>query len=305
MTSDLEIRHCRALAAVADHGSISSAARALGVAQSTLSEALLSLERLVGVPVTVRRSGQEATLTTAAQRILPHARALVAASEATVALLSSGGSCTIRLGAVESASTYLLPPAITAFRALWPQAQVQVTVAVCDELQRGLQLGVLDAVVTVEPPRSQAAHGNLASRVLAPSQICLFVSAAHPGAGDSSRQALALRKFLVPDPGGSLLDLVRTWFASANGTVPLRLESAGSIEGVKQGVRSGEFVGVLPRYAVASELHDRIFTELQVAAGLPEFVIGLSTRCEPAGGTPLHALCDSIVDHVGTLARTG
>jgi DNA-binding transcriptional LysR family regulator len=303
MTSDLEIRHCRALAAVADHGSISSAARALGVAQSTLSEALLSLERLLGLPVTVRRSGQEATLTAAALRILPHARALVAAAEATMALFANGGGGAIRLGAVESASTYLLPPAMAAFRSAWPQVEIQVAVGVCEELRRNLQVGELDAIVTYEPAARQAAHDRPAGRVLAPSPICLFVSAAREEPGGTSRQVLAMRRYLLPDPGGSLQDAVRTWLAAATGGGSPRLESAGSIEGVKRGVRSGKPVGVLPRYAVAGELRDGVFKELKSSTPLPEFVIGLGTRCEPLPGTPLHALSQCLAQHVATLAR--
>src|SRR3954454_5959058 len=40
---DLEIRHCRALLAVHASGGVGAAARTLGVAQSTVSETLLSL----------------------------------------------------------------------------------------------------------------------------------------------------------------------------------------------------------------------------------------------------------------------
>ena len=58
MRRDFEVRQCRVLVAVKDGGSVSAAARLLGVAQSTVSETLLSLERLVGTPITVRRIGR-------------------------------------------------------------------------------------------------------------------------------------------------------------------------------------------------------------------------------------------------------
>ena len=67
---DLEVRHCRVLVAVSDNGGVAAAARALGLAQSTVSETLLSLERVVGGPVTFRRPGREATLTPAAEALL-------------------------------------------------------------------------------------------------------------------------------------------------------------------------------------------------------------------------------------------
>jgi len=71
----LEIRHCRVLLAVSEHGSVSAAARALGLAQSTISEALLSLERTIGAPVLIRRRGKGAALTLQAQTLLPHFQA--------------------------------------------------------------------------------------------------------------------------------------------------------------------------------------------------------------------------------------
>ena len=102
MKHDLEVRHGRALIAVAEAGSIGGAARALGMAQSTLSETLLSLERLLGFSVTLRRSGQVAKLTAAAEALLPYARTLVAASERAMSIGTTGTlPTTIRLGTVE------------------------------------------------------------------------------------------------------------------------------------------------------------------------------------------------------------
>jgi len=115
MTNDLEIRHCRALVAVNDHGGVSSAARALGLAQSTVSETLLSLERLIGAPVTLRRRGHEAVLTAAAQALLPHARGLIAASQTALAAVAMETHGVIRLGAVESVSSFLLPGLLLTF----------------------------------------------------------------------------------------------------------------------------------------------------------------------------------------------
>jgi molybdate transport repressor ModE-like protein len=106
MTNDLEIRHCRVLVAVSDHSSVSSAARELRLAQSTVSETLLSLERLIGAPVMLRRPGKEAVLTSAALALLPHARALISSAETALAAVSMENRGVIRLGAVESISSF-------------------------------------------------------------------------------------------------------------------------------------------------------------------------------------------------------
>src|SRR4030095_1992691 len=76
--SALEFRHLRAFIALVDHGSITAAAQALGLAQSTVSESLAALERALGTPVTLRRRGApDVLLTAAGQAMLPHARKML------------------------------------------------------------------------------------------------------------------------------------------------------------------------------------------------------------------------------------
>ena len=70
--SALEVRQLRAFLALVDHGSVSAAALALGLAQSTVSEALAALERAVGAPIVLRRRGAQPTaLTAAGEALLP------------------------------------------------------------------------------------------------------------------------------------------------------------------------------------------------------------------------------------------
>jgi len=288
MTNDLEIRHCRALVAVNDHGGVSSAARALGLAQSTVSETLLSLERLIGAPVTLRRRGHEAVLTAAAQALLPHARGLIAASQTALAAVAMETHGVIRLGAVESVSSFLLPRAVTDFRSRWPGVEVHVSIGLCNDLRRRVRRGELDAALTVEGAESaRAGEEEGRSRVLSPTQLCLVVSSRAANSAVTIKRAdLAQRTLLLPDPDGAFNTLLRTWFE-----VPIyraRFESAGSIDGVKSGVRSGDFVGVLPSYAVAEELATGSFIELQVQEPLPALALGLTVQDRPAETSPLY-----------------
>jgi DNA-binding transcriptional LysR family regulator len=293
MTNDLEIRHCRVLVAVYDHGGVSVAARFLGLAQSTVSETLLSLERLIGTPVTLRRPGQEAALTAAAMALLPHAHALIAASEAALATVTSDHRDMIRLGAVESASTFLLPRALTAFRAHWPALDVQITVGLCDDLRKRVHRRELDAAITVEGPEGALDREGSGSRMLSPTRLCLFVASRETlGALKVRRRDLARRPLLLPDPDGAFTVLMRAWFATADEQP--RFESAGSIDGVKIGVRSGKCVGLLPGYAVAKELALGEFLELRVHEPLPTIALGLTTHYQPVDATPLYDMIECI-----------
>jgi DNA-binding transcriptional LysR family regulator len=287
MTNDLEIRHCRVLVAVHDHGGVSSAARALGLAQSTVSETLLSLERLIGAPVTLRRRGHEAALTAAAEALLPHARGLISASEAALATVTMQTRGVIRLGAVESVSSFLLPGVVTEFRSRWPGVEVHVTIGLCDDLRKRVRRGELDAALTVEGSGSALVDEEGLSRVVSPTQLRLIVSSrVTGGAVTIKRPDLARRTLLLPDPDGAFNTLLRTWFEATR--YRARFESAGSIDGVKSGVRSGDFVGVLPAYAVAQELATGSLLELKVQEPLPALALGLTIQRRPSEASPLH-----------------
>jgi molybdate transport repressor ModE-like protein len=293
VTNDLEIRHCRVLVAVSDHGSVSSAARELGLAQSTISETLLSLERVVGAPIMLRRPGKEATLTAAAETLLPHARALISAAAAALAAVSGDNRGVIRLGAVESVSTFVMPKVLNVFRARCPSVEVQINVGLCDDLRRRVRLGELDAAVTLEGSEAARAYEDGCSRKLLPTQLRLVVSARPPRAGETVKKAdLTTRIFLLPDPEGAFPALLRAWFgAPANRA---RFESAGSIDGVKSGVRNSDVVGVLPNYAVVEELASGSLFELRVREALPAVSVGLTIQRQPLEASPLHYMMQQI-----------
>lgn len=296
MAKDLEVRHCRALLAVRETGGIGAAARALGVAQSTLSETLLSLERLLGAPVTLRRPGREASLTPAAEVLVPHARTLIAASEAALATVARQGQRVIRLGAVESISSYLLPGPLGAFRVLWPHVNVRITIGLCDDLRRRVGRGELDAALTIEV--SAKAREAESSVLLAPARLQLIVSPEHPLANGMVRlRDLETRTLLLADSEGAFYDLLQAWVGSTDRSP--RLESAGSVDGVKRGVSARDDIGVLPDYAVAEELASKALTALSMDDPPPEVSLLLTTLKPPQAGSPL----DSLTQQISTALR--
>ncbi len=296
MTRDLEVRHCRTLVAVHDSGGVGAAARALGVAQSTVSETLLSLERLLGTAVTVRRTGREAVLTAAAEALLPHARALIAMSEAGLAAATRPGKAMIRLGTVESISSFLLPGPLSDFRQSWPEVEVRITIGLCEDLRKRVAWSELDVALTIEGV--DRAHDRQAVEAFWPARLRLIVSPQHPLAhGNVRRGDLKARTCLLADPEGAFNELVRSWVGDT--AHPPRLESAGSIDGVKRGVLNGDAIGVLPDYAVAEELAARSLVALDTDDPLPSIALCLTTRTAPEPATPLESLTAKIRDVLG------
>ncbi|MBD0418456.1 LysR family transcriptional regulator [Streptomyces sp. TRM S81-3] len=101
---ELEVRHLRALCAIADAGSLHRAARQLGVAQPTLSTQLSRIEQALGGPLFVReRTGCRPT--PLGRTVLGRARPLVADMRALVRearAAAAGGDSRLRIGSTAS-----------------------------------------------------------------------------------------------------------------------------------------------------------------------------------------------------------
>ena len=286
-TKDLEVRHCRVLLAVADAGGVAAAARALGVAQSTVSETLLALERLIGAPITTRRPGRGAVLTAAAEALVPHARMLVSVSEAALAVVAPQARRAIRLGAVESISSFLLPGPLSAFRLQWPDVDVRIAIGLCEDLRGRVGRSELDAALTIEGAAGRDCAG------LSPARLRFVVAPHHPLADALvTRRDLEKRTLLLTDHEGAFNTLLESWLSSAGGAP--RLESAGSVDGVKRSVLNNEAIGVLPDYAVAAELSTRALIALNLQEPPPAIALRLTTLRSPQVGSPLDGLIKQI-----------
>src|SRR5512139_970415 len=88
----LSLRKIALFVATADAGGVSAAARQLSIGQASLSEALLDLERDIGMDLFVRHKARGVTLTSAGQQLLVEARDLVRHAETFEALTRKPGA---------------------------------------------------------------------------------------------------------------------------------------------------------------------------------------------------------------------
>jgi DNA-binding transcriptional LysR family regulator len=117
----------RAFLVTAEEGSLSAAARALGMTQPTLGRQVDALEQELGV-VLFERVGRGFTLTPSGHELLDHVRAMGEAANR--ASLSAAGQSkiegTICITASEAHSALLLPPIIAKLRRAEPGIQVEI-----------------------------------------------------------------------------------------------------------------------------------------------------------------------------------
>ena len=118
----------RAFLVTAEEGSLSAAARALGMAQPTLGRQVSALEEELGV-VLFERVGRGLTLTPSGLELLDHVRAMGEAASA-VSLTSFGQSQSIEgkvsISASDTYAAVLLPPIIAKLRVMEPGIEIEI-----------------------------------------------------------------------------------------------------------------------------------------------------------------------------------
>ena len=251
MAKHLEVRQLSVFVTLVESRGISAAARALGLAQSTVSEALAGLERALGARVVERRGLR---LTAAGEVLLPHARAILAAVDGAAREVASAAGRVrevVEITACESVSAYLLPLALAPMRRRWPETRFSVAVAACDDIGQRVANGTFDVGFQLEwPARSAngADHRVLATQL----PLVVFAKDSHPLArtGEVIRaDALERYPLFISDAAGDFPAQARRAFRART------IESAGTVEGVKRAVSAAsDALGLLPGYAVLEEL---------------------------------------------------
>lgn len=121
----------RAFLVTAEEGSLSAAARALGMAQPTLGRQVAALEEELGL-VLFERAGRGLTLTPSGLELLDHVRAM--GDAATRVSLSATGQSealegSVCIGASDVYAAFLLPPILARLRILEPKVHIEIVVS--------------------------------------------------------------------------------------------------------------------------------------------------------------------------------
>lgn len=136
----------RAFLATAEHGSLTAAARALGLTQPTLGRQVSALENSLGLAL-FERVGRGLELTAAGREILPHARAMAVAAQR-VSLAAAGQTQTlegkIRITASDLFCAHVLPPILARLRIAAPRLEIELVAAndIRDILRREADIAI-------------------------------------------------------------------------------------------------------------------------------------------------------------------
>src|SRR3954470_9934336 len=188
MTMILDSARLAAFSAVATTGGFSKAAKQLGKTQSSVSQAVLVLERELGQKL-FARDGHRPRLTDAGRTLLSRARRIfeeMALAESELAGLGALDSGELSLGTSDTLACYFLPPVFAAFRERYPKVVLRIDNRPSPVIAERVSEGQVDlGIVSLPLPTSLAVSGRPVSErldcvELSPQEDVAVCSPRHP-----------------------------------------------------------------------------------------------------------------------------
>ncbi|SHM63449.1 DNA-binding transcriptional regulator, LysR family [Pseudomonas asturiensis] len=260
----MQIPEIEVFIGIAASGSLSEAARRLGLSAMTVSRRLASLESDLGVRL-VHRTTRSVSLTPEGEVFLPHARTMLKASETARATLktdtrSAGG--TLRVTAPTVFGQTVIMPLLPALLASNPTLSIDLTLS--DSIVDIAGLGI-DVAIRIATLRDSA----LVARTLAPNPRVVCASPDY------------LARFGTPETLDQLrhhqcivLHAMPCWTFSKGGD-PLSVRvhgsfSANSVEAVRTASRQGLGLAMLTYWDIRSELAQGVLKLVELNDAVPE-----------------------------------
>jgi DNA-binding transcriptional LysR family regulator len=248
-----------ALRALAEHGSVTAAAEALGKSQSTVSYLVQQLQDALGVPV-VTREGRRTVLGETGRTLVDRAGRVLDEVEQTEALarqLAGGREPLVRLAVDVSFPGDLLIGALERFQRAAAGTRIELHEAVMSGVNRLLLEGSVDIAIGMTPPPGYLCEPLIDIDFLlvaAPGHM-LLAEGRELDADDLERAT----QVVVRDSG--LQDITRGWLSRTSRW------SVSSMHAAYCMIRSGLCFGRMPRHWVEDDCDQGTLVELPMAAG--------------------------------------
>jgi LysR family transcriptional regulator for metE and metH len=247
---NLEIRHLKLVAAVAETGSLTRAGNRLHLTQSALSHQLRDAEEQLGMPLLERRSGKM-ILTAAGERLLQTARTVLGELERTE--IQKNGTVTkglIRMSTQCHTVYHWLPSRLVLFQRQFPEVEVQLVIEATNNPFEALLEGKLDLAIVNEPIRNR----KIRYLPLFEDEMVIAVPAKH---------RLARKTWVVPEDFAAETIVVYppkeestllTKILEPAGICPRKIQEVTLTEAIIEMIVGGLGIAALPKWTVAPQL---------------------------------------------------
>ncbi|MFN8097038.1 MAG: LysR family transcriptional regulator [Dermatophilaceae bacterium] len=306
----IDVAGLRVMKAIADEGSFTGAAAALGYSQPAVSQMVRRLEQRAGTAL-VDRVGRTVRLTEAGSALARRASDVlmaIDAAEEEVAAIAGLRAGRVRLAAFPSASATLVPKALALVKERYPDVAVSFTEAEPPESLAALRAGECDLAIAFAYEGTDVGRGEedldlFVTRHLLDDEVLLALPTGHALAGGGVIDIDQLRDETwiagCPRCRGHLLSMCRS--ADFTPDVAFETEDYVAVAGL---VAAGLGVALIPDLIVRTAHHPDVVTTQVRPASKRQIVAVTTADLErvPAVAATLDALCE--VAHSTALAPT-
>lgn len=247
----MELQQLRYVLAVADFGNFTRAADFCHVAQPSLSQQIINLEKELGQKL-FHRLGRKAVLTEAGSSFLDRARRILfEVDDATREIKDSHNlDRFIHVGAIPTLAPTLLPPVIALCRTQFPNLVINVREDFRDEQIRGVIEGELDLALISMPVKDP----RVSVEKILTEPLMLVLSKSHPLASRPKIQVEDIKqeRFVMLGGGSSLSQEVQR-FCGDNQFEPNVVSTCAQIATVKALVSLNGGISILPKSTITPE----------------------------------------------------
>jgi LysR family pca operon transcriptional activator len=294
--SRVKLRHLHTFVEVARQKSIGRAAEALRVSQPAVTKTIRELEEALGVPV-LERDGRGIRITRYGEIFLRHAGASLTAlrqglDSVSQELFDAGPP--LRIGALPTVSTRIMPRAMTAFLAAGTGSRVKIVTGENAVLMEQLRLGELDLVVgRLAAPEKMTA---LFFEHLYSEQVVFVVRAGHPLTTQRHAVFESFGNYPVLMPSrGSIIRPTVEQFLITHGiaSLPTQIETVSDAFG-RAFVRCSDAIWIISAGVVAADIEDGLLQALPIDTTETRGPVGLTVRADAVSSTPLSILMQTV-----------
>ena len=273
------LRQLQFFVAAAEAGSVSGAARALSISQSSVTEAIRALEDDLGV-ILFDRQARGLLITHKGSAFLRHARQIladVATARTTFRDEAETATGRLSLGVTSLVAGYVLSDILSRFRRAFPQVELNVIEDNGDYLQHLLIGGELDVAVLLTSSVKDRMALQVETLLVSPYRLWLPL-----GHALAQQEAIALEELAGQPLIQLMVDEIEESTRRLTAALPVKPEVAfrtRSVEAVRSLVATGAGLAILPSlvYRPWSLEGDRIEIR-DVSGDLPTVQVGLAWR---------------------------
>jgi len=260
----MEVRQLQIFRALAEELNFTRTAKRVNTVQSNVTAQIKALEEELGAPL-FDRLGRRVTLTDAGRRFQPFAEQALSAMEQGHRAIRHGAepSGPLRICAPESILTYRLPQVLRIFRRRFPNVELVFVPDTREAFATDLESGKIDLAFRMYDSQTYPAFRTLKLRT---ERIFLIADSAH---------ALLARRIVKPiDLTGQTLLLTESGCGyrakfervlAMQNVRPGTVTEFSSVEAMKECVRVGMGIALLPAIVVSRELRSQHFKALHWA----------------------------------------